>query len=99
MKSLNTKELELATSTLKALTHPLRMKILSYIDKNEPVHVTKIYKSLKLEQSVTSSHLKILRDASFLNTERDGKRILYSVNNDKIGELLDSIKTKITSKK
>lgn len=99
MKGLNKNQLEKAASSIKAITHPLRMKILNHILKNEPVQVSKIYKGLKLEQSVTSSHLKVLRDAGFVTTKRDGKMILYSINHDKMGEILDFIKDKITAKK
>jgi DNA-binding transcriptional ArsR family regulator len=42
--------------------------------------VSEIYKKLKLEQSVASQHLAVLRNAHFVNTHRDGKYIYYSVN-------------------
>jgi DNA-binding transcriptional ArsR family regulator len=49
--------------------------------------VTEIYVKLRLEQSVASQHLAILRKAGFVKTERDGKFIYYSVNNDRLEEL------------
>ncbi len=93
MTDIDKKELKSASKVLRAITHPLRLQILDFIAKNEPVNVTTIYKKLDLEQSVTSSHLSILRQDSFLNTSRDGKKIYYSVNTNRIASVLDSIKT------
>ena len=98
MKTIDKKQLQKAATTLRAITHPLRIKILDFIAKNEPVHVTKIYKQLRLEQSVTSSQLGILRKAGFLDTKREGKRIFYSINNERIEQVLDSIKDYFSSK-
>ncbi|MCH8902396.1 MAG: helix-turn-helix transcriptional regulator [Bacteroidetes bacterium] len=91
MKNLDKKELKQAAGVLRAITHPLRMTIMKFIADNQPVNVTKIYKQLKLEQSVTSSHLSILRDAGFLISKRDGKKIFYSIDSKKIDSVLKSI--------
>ena len=70
------------------LAHPLRMKIMGFIDKNKNVHVNKIYNTLGLEQSITSQHLRILRNADLVKTKREGKFIFYSLNYDKIAKVL-----------
>jgi DNA-binding transcriptional ArsR family regulator len=49
--------------------------------------VTEIYVKLRLEQSVASQHLAILRKAGFVNTTRDGKFIYYSVNASRLAEM------------
>ena len=76
---------------IKALAHPLRLSIISFIDKNGEINVNKIYRSLKLEQSVASQHLAILRQANVVKTERDGKFIYYSLNEERISELADLV--------
>lgn len=73
-------QLEVAAGILRALTHPLRMKILAFIDQNDKINVNKIYNSLGLEQSITSQHLRILRTADLVVPQRDGKFIFYSIN-------------------
>ncbi len=93
MPGIENKELKSAAKVLRAITHPLRLQILDYIAKNEPVNVTSIYKSLNLEQSVTSSHLGILRQDGFLITNREGKKIYYSVDTKRIEHVLNSIKS------
>lgn len=73
--------------TLRALNHKLRQQILSTIEKNENINVTEIYVKLRIEQSVASQHLAILRKANIVKTKREGKIIWYSVNFDRIKEI------------
>ncbi len=76
-----------AALILRAVNHKLRQQILKLIDEEGKITVTEIYVKLRLEQSVASQHLAILRKAGFVNTERDGKFIYYSVNTNRIEEL------------
>lgn len=76
-----------AAIILRAINHKLRQIILKFIDEKGKVTVTEIYMHLRLEQSVASQHLAILRKARFVKTERDGKFIYYSVNYKRIAEL------------
>jgi len=74
---------------LRALAHPLRMRILAFIDKHEKINVNKIYNTLKLEQSITSQHLKILRLAGIVENKREGKFIFYNVNYKKLKNVIN----------
>ena len=65
---------------LRAIRHKLRMQMIQLIQKKGAVKVMDIYKTLKLEQSVASQHLAILRKEGFVKTERRGKEIYYSVS-------------------
>ncbi|MFT5165246.1 MAG: DNA-binding transcriptional ArsR family regulator, partial [Saprospiraceae bacterium] len=76
--NINSEKLHVSSEVLRALAHPLRMKILEFIDKHETINVNKIYNTLKLEQSITSQHLRILRLAGIVITTREGKFIHYS---------------------
>lgn len=82
--AINQEKLRESSEILRALAHPLRMKILEFIDQNEEINVNKIYNTLHLEQSITSQHLRILRMAGLVETQREGKYIYYSLNYDKI---------------
>ena len=57
------------------------------IDEQGRMTVTELYVKLRLEQSVASQHLAILRKAGFVTTDRDGKFIYYSVNANRIQEV------------
>lgn len=85
-------KLQLSSDILRALAHPLRLKILEFIDQNESINVNKIYNTLKLEQSITSQHLRILRLAGLVHTQREGKYIHYSIDYDKIDNTVKSIR-------
>ena len=69
---------------LRALNHKLRQQILKELVVNEKMNVTDIYVKLRLEQSVASQHLAILRQQGIVKAERKGKEIFYSLNKSKI---------------
>jgi DNA-binding transcriptional ArsR family regulator len=76
-----------AALVLRAINHKLRQQILKLIDEHGKITVTEIYVKLRLEQSVASQHLAILRKAGFVKTERDGKFIYYTVNTARVEDL------------
>jgi ArsR family transcriptional regulator len=89
--TINNEKLQVSSEILRALAHPLRMKILQFIDQNDVINVNKIYNTLKLEQSITSQHLRILRMAGLVDTTRDGKFIHYKVDYDKVENAVNAI--------
>lgn len=90
-KSKSQEQLLAAAQVMRAIAHPLRLRIIRFIDKNRKINVNKIYNKLKLEQSITSQHLRILRDANLVNADRDGKFIYYSINYDKMEQIVGSV--------
>lgn len=91
--NINNEKLQESSEVLRALAHPLRMRILDFIDKNKLINVNKIYNTLKLEQSITSQHLRILRLAGIVETRREGKFIYYSIDYSKISNVLKALDT------
>lgn len=69
-----------AAMILRALNHKLRQQIVKLIDEQQKMTVTEIYVKLRLEQSVASQHLAILRRAGIVITTREGKFIFYTVD-------------------
>ncbi len=76
-----------ASLVLRALNHKLRQQIVKMLDEKERMTVTEIYVQLRLEQSVASQHLAILRRAGIVRTERDGKFIYYHVNYPRLEQI------------
>jgi DNA-binding transcriptional ArsR family regulator len=76
-----------ASLVLRALNHKLRQQIVKMLDEKERMTVTEIYVNLRLEQSVASQHLAILRRAGIVRTERDGKFIYYHVNYPRLEQI------------
>jgi ArsR family transcriptional regulator len=91
--SIDSDKLQASAELLRALAHPLRMKILGFIDQNSMINVNKIYNTLKLEQSITSQHLRILRAVDLVETHREGKYIYYKINYDKLNQAVGAIDT------
>ena len=77
-----------AAMTLRALNHKLRQQIVKLLEENKLMNVTDIYVKLRLEQSVASQHLAILRRANIVITERDGKFIHYALNHARIAAVV-----------
>jgi DNA-binding transcriptional ArsR family regulator len=80
-------QIKKAQLVLRAINHPLRQKLLQLIHVSGRITVTGIYIKLRLEQSVASQHLAILRYGGFVNTTREGKFIYYSINYKRIHEV------------
>ena len=76
-----------AALVLRALNHKLRQLILKTIHDHKRITVTELYVKLRLEQSVASQHLAILRRAEIVATVREGKFIFYAINNARIAEI------------
>lgn len=85
--NINYGNVKRASLVLRALNHKLRQQILSLIESEKKITVTEIYVRLRLEQSVASQHLAIMRKAGIVTTQREGKFIYYLVNYKRIDEL------------
>ena len=84
---INYHNLKKAALVLRALNHKLRQQILTLVETEKKITVTEIYVRMRLEQSVASQHLAILRRAGIVTTQRDGKFIYYTVNYKRIDEI------------
>lgn len=76
-----------AVLVLRAVNHKLRQRIIDLLEDGEEMTVTDIYVKLRLEQSVASQHLAILRRAGVVATDRQGKFIYYSLDKDRLGQI------------
>jgi len=80
-------DLRKAVLVLRAVNHDLRQQMISLLIENGRMTVTDIYIKLRLEQSVASQHLAILRRSSVVGTQRDGKYIYYSLNPERLEQI------------
>jgi DNA-binding transcriptional ArsR family regulator len=91
MEILNKEAITHTVKVLRALNNPLRQKMIELIVKNPDVTVTEIYTRLKIEQSVASLHLSILRQAGFVISIRNGHSQRYRVNKKSLNEIQKEI--------
>lgn len=90
-KEFNTEQLENAANMLKAIAHPMRISILTFLENGKKLTVTEIHELLGLEQSTTSHHLGILKDKGVLCSKRDGKNTFYYLKYDQLSSIIDCL--------
>ncbi len=61
----------------KALAHPARVAILRQLAEEGACVCGRIVSALPLAQATVSQHLKVLKDAGFVQGEIDGPRVCY----------------------
>lgn len=72
-------DIERASRSLKAMAHPLRLKILCVLGNRE-VSVQDIVDCVGTSQSNISQHLAILREKDILACRKDANRVYYRVS-------------------
>lgn len=80
---------DMYVKVFKALGHPIRMKIVRKL-RNGPLCVCVLNENVEFSQSNLSQHLKILKDAGILRSEKDGLKIMYMIKDDEVKNLLDT---------
>ena len=76
----------------KALSHPVRLKIVCNLAKRDTCNVNKISEELKIPQPTVSQHLNILKNADVITGYRKGTQICYKVENKDVKKILESVK-------
>lgn len=71
-------DIQQAALAIKAIAHPLRLKILCILGDQE-INVLEIVEQVGTSQSNISQHLAILRDKGVLATRKDANRVYYRI--------------------
>ena len=80
-------DIDRASRSLKAISHPLRLKILCVLGDKE-VSVQDIVDNVGTSQSNISQHLAILRDKGILASRKDANRVYYRVGDSRTLRLI-----------
>ncbi len=80
-------DIETASRSLKAMSHPLRLKILCTLG-NQEVCVQSIVDNVGTSQSNISQHLAILRDKGILSSRKDANKVFYRVEDERTLRLI-----------
>jgi ArsR family transcriptional regulator len=91
-------DIQRAAFALKAMSHPLRLKILCAVGEQE-LSVQDIVDSVGTSQSNVSQHLAKLRDKDILASRRDANRIFYRVNDERTLRLIEMMREVFCSSK
>ena len=85
------KDIALAARSLKAMSHPLRLKILCALGAEE-ISVQDIVEIVGTSQSNISQHLGILREKGILVTRKHANRVFYRVGDRRMLRLIGMMK-------
>ncbi|MCT4509644.1 MAG: metalloregulator ArsR/SmtB family transcription factor [Tepidibacter sp.] len=80
---------------LKAMAHPIRLKIIKKLG-DQKLCVCELKKDVEFTQSNLSQHLKILKDAGILESEKKGIWMHYRVKNKEILDLINIVENMIS---
>lgn len=83
----NDADIDRASRSLKAMSHPLRLKILCVLGSDE-ISVQDIVEQVGTSQSNISQHLAILREKGILAARKDANRVYYRVSDSRTLQLV-----------
>lgn len=80
-------QIDMAARAMKAIGHPLRLKILCVLG-DEEVSVQEIVDAVGTSQSNISQHLAILREKRVLKTRKEANRVFYRIGDQRVLQLI-----------
>ena len=85
-------DIHLASRSLKAMAHPLRLKILCILGGATETSVQDLVDMVGTSQSNISQHLSILRDKKILESRKDANKVYYRIGDERILRLMESMR-------
>ena len=80
-----------ASRCLKAMSHPLRLKILCVLG-DKSISVQDIVDQVGTSQSNISQNLAILRDKGILDFKKDANRVFYYIDDKRVINLIEMMR-------
>ena len=84
-------DIDRASRSIKAMSHPLRLKILCILGDCE-FSVQDIVDTVGTSQSNISQHLGILKDKGVLETRKEANKVFYRVSDERTLKLLEMMR-------
>lgn len=91
-------DIEHTSNCLKAMAHPLRLKILCLLSQFEHISVLDLVEAVGTSQSNISQHLSILKEKGLLECEKDANKVYYKLADTDLSELLSSLRKAFCNK-
>ena len=87
-------DLERIGALLRVLAHPLRLRILDFLEtQDQPQPVSKIVAACEgTSQSIVSQQLRILRDCGMITFTKKGARVYYSLQSPLCSLILSTLR-------
>jgi len=82
---------EKESALLKALGHPVRLKMVEGLLRQQECNVDKMMKALRLPQSTVSQHLALLKSRGIVQMRKEGVKTCYRVVDARVAEIMKII--------
>jgi DNA-binding transcriptional ArsR family regulator len=84
--------LEQAAEILKAVAHPVRLRIVDLLGHNGEMNVGQLVETLEAKPAITSQQLGLMKDRGIVACRRDGNKVYYRLANPNLMRMLDCIR-------
>jgi DNA-binding transcriptional ArsR family regulator len=82
-----------AAECLRTLAHPVRIRMVQLLLHGRYT-VGEIAQDCQIPENVASEHLRLMQRCGFFSSERDGRRVYYSVAEPHLAKILDCIESR-----
>ena len=90
MEFSKSREFDYEAEILKALGHPIRLKIAAGLCAKE-CNVKNIWECLSLPQATVSQHLALLKSKGIITGKREGTEVRYSISNPLVKKIIAAL--------
>ena len=96
--SLPDELVETTARMLKCLGHPLRLRIIDLLEREDELTVSEVQEALQLEQAVCSQHLNLMRDKGILARRKEGVHVYYRLGDPRSLKVLGCLRSSSAAK-
>ena len=86
------KDYQKDSEVLKALGHPLRLRIIDGLISQGECNVKLIVEELKMPQATVSQHLGILKNTKIIESRKEGVKTCYRVVDQRVCDIIRILK-------
>lgn len=90
-------EIHAISDFFKIISDSTRLSILYLLKRNER-NVSEIVEEMGMEQSAISHQLRILKNSRLVRSHREGKTMIYQLDDDHIFDILKQVRTHINER-
>ena len=80
-----------AAECLRILAHPNRLQIVQMLLSGNDYTVNEIAEACDLAQPTTSDHLRLMQRCGFLESQREGRTVYYSIAEPHLQDIMNCI--------
>ena len=83
------------TRLLEAVSEPMRMQMVFLLTEHDRLNVGEIARQFRISRPAISHHLKVLKDAGIVRSEKSGQEVYYWIDSQRIVAALRAMADKI----